>query len=134
MVLASATIRNPSRVAEIFANCQEAVSVQRSTKIRCPEFDGNPMNLRTFIAQLRNKLCVNRDHFSNEREMVGYSYQCLSPSAAQCMRAHFRNLEDPTMSPDITTVEDFISKLKYYFQNPGLVERSDRELTYMEEI
>ena len=134
-VLEAASRLNPTRVGEVFAapipalpTAAAPAPTHRSTEVKAPTFNGNATELRTFVAQLRNKLSANRDHFASEQDQVAFAYQCLSSSAANSMRGHFLHLENPAIEPEITTVNDFIDKLKYYFQDPGLLERSNREL------
>ena len=128
-ILEAASQQNPIRVGEVFstpASTSAPASASRlSTKVKNPEYDGNPQELRTFITQLRNKLSINQDHFSSEEAQVAFAYQCLTSSAAGSMRAHFLHLENPAVQPEIYTIEDFIEKLKYYFQDLGLLERSN---------
>lgn len=100
----------------------------RSAKLQNPSFDGQPKNLRPFIASLNNKLHGNADHFSSELDKVRFAYQCLEETPADRIRSHFRHLYDPSLPPEITTVSAFLALINLNFKDPSARQKADNKL------
>lgn len=141
-VLSAATRKDPTRVAELFATAQTSIApnptidipntssiplpLPRPTPPRITSYDGSSANLRSFCSQLINQIQDSEGHFPNEMSKVRFAYQCLGPGAVAKMRSAFRCLEDPTVSPEITTLAHFISMLKQNCEDPARLDNASR--------
>ena len=144
-VLGPAVKVDPMRVAQIFASQnpppsesspQVPITVAPSTttsylRISPPSitpYDGHPSNLRAFCSQLVNQIQGSEKQFPTEMDKVRFAYQCLGAGALTKMRSSFRCLEDPTINPEIVTLDEFISALKQRCQDPCLTENATRTI------
>lgn len=140
-VLSIATRRNPTRVAEIFADPENSPPLNRNLDApvlntfnsaprpappRITPYDGTPENLRAFCSQLINQIQESSYHFSDEMSKVRFAYQCLGPGAVTKMRSCFRCLEDPTVAPEITTLAQFIAMLRQNCEDPARLEKASQ--------
>lgn len=113
---------------------QPAARPSKSAKLPDPEpFDGKAKNLPNFLANLNIKLTGNRDHFLTDYDKVCYSHTRLSPTVTSRMRAEFRCFEDETCPPVILTMDHFINKLKYYFDDPARVQKANEKLLILKQ-
>lgn len=120
-ILEAASSLDPERVSQLFA----ASTISKVPPLRSylptqpiTPFDGSPSNLRSFCSQLVNQIQVE-SHLS-ESEKVRFAYQCLGSGALDKMRSSFRCLEDPSIPPEITTLEEFLNALKQRCEDPSL--------------
>lgn len=140
-VLSMATRKNPTRVAEIFADPENSPPLNRNLDTlalnnfnpaprpappRITPYDGTPENLRAFCSQLINQIQESSYHFSDELSKVRFAYQCLGSGAVTKMRSCFRCLEDPTIAPEITTLAQFIAMLKQNCEDPARLEKASQ--------
>ena len=147
-VLSSAVKINPARVAEIFSSQQPMSTsipapVLESTSRSMPPlrisppsitpYDGHPSNLRAFCSQLVNQIQTFENQFPSEIDKVRFAYQCLGPGALSKIRSSFRCLEDPTIPPEITSLDSFLSSLRQRCQDPGLSEKSTRVIDTLQQ-
>lgn len=108
---------------------QPIAKTLKSSKLPDPElYDGTAKNLPNFLANLNIKLMGNRDHFANEYDQVCYAHTRLSPHVTARMRADFRCFEDPSVPPVIMNMQQFVMKLKYYFDDPAREQKADEKL------
>ena len=64
---------------------------------------------------------------------MAFAYSCLEASAANHLHSHCRCLEDPAIVPEIHTVEEFIAKMKLYFQDPSLKNHANQALNTLQQ-
>lgn len=138
--LQAASVMNPARVAEVFAqsaNPQAPITSSlppapiRLTAPPIAAYDGESRSLRTFCSQLVNQIQDNERMFPTEISKVRFAYQCLGPGALVKMRSYFRCLEDATIPAEINNLAEFIEALKRQCQDPSLEDRATRTVETM---
>lgn len=130
-ILETASIIDPERVSRLFAESIPSTAAIPSTgpstvpqlRSRLPvqpitPFDGKAANLRPFCSQLVNQ--IQGESFVTEIEKVRFAYQCLGSGALAKMRSSFRYLEDPSVPPEIVTLDQFLAALKQRCEDPSL--------------
>lgn len=97
----------------------------RSPKHPDPDkFNGNRAELEPFLAQLRTKLALNKDHFPSENMKIFYAISRLEGQAMRQVMPHIK-LDNTT---DYSTVNDLIQTLTVAFGDPDKQTTAQREL------
>ena len=145
-ILEAASQVNATRVGEVFAEASpkprapsssqtsppaSSISAFRAGAPRITPYDGSPENLRIFCATLRNQLLGQDEFFADEISKVRFAYQCLGPGALSKMQSYFRCLEDPSVPPEINTLDDFLIALKRECEDPELRDKATRAVEQM---
>ena len=101
----------------------------KSVKFPDPElYNGTRVELYPHITALRNKLSINADHFLDEQAKIKYAYSRLGSVAANRMRNEFRNFTDPAAPVTINSIDEYVQKLKQYFDDPSRKEKADQKV------
>ncbi|KHJ32092.1 hypothetical protein EV44_g4484 [Erysiphe necator] len=126
-LLEATTQHDPERVSQLFSSSNDPQTPNPPTSSQprpylpvqpITPYDGTPGNLRLFCSQLANRLQGNKS--ISEAEKVSFTYQCLGTGALSKMRSSFRCLEDPSIPPEIITLEGFLTALKQRCEDPSL--------------
>ena len=138
-ILQLATQIDGNRVSELFAASAPVANPsvnlappQPRSRIPVPIitlYDGKPSSLRPFCSQLVNQ--IQSEQFDSEIAKVRFAYNCLGPGALSKMRSSFRCLEDPSIPPEINTLEEFLIALKQRCEDPSI---RDQATTKIEEM
>ena len=100
------------------ASTHSASEGQRSQKLPDPPLldDGSEPTWDNWLGKMRAKLSVNRDHFPEEADRMGYVLSRLSGRAAQ--HTESRSPYGPAVIDPYQTADDILEDLKEIYEDP----------------